>query len=85
MAEETEKIITINIREKLLKSPKWKRADQAARILRETLEKKTKTKIKFSRNLNEKIWARSIEKPPSKFRVRIVKIDEKNSRAELVG
>lgn len=80
-----EKIITINIREKLLKTPKWRRADQAAKIFRKVLEKRVKTKIKLSRNLNEKIWAKGMVKPASKLRIRIVKIDEKNSRAELVG
>lgn len=80
-----EKVITINIRKKLLKMPKWRRASHAARILREVLEKKFKTKIKLSGSINEKIWAKSIENPVSKLRVRIVKVDEKTYRAELAA
>lgn len=80
-----EKIITINIRKKLLKTPKWKRASQATRILREALKKRVKTNVKLSKDINEKMWAKGIEKPLSKLRVRIVKVDEKTYRAELIA
>lgn len=78
-----EKIITVNIRKPLLKMPKWRRASHAARILRDDLKKRLKTEVKLSKEINEKIWAKGIEKPASKIRIRIVKIDEKTSRAEL--
>lgn len=80
-----EKIITVNIRKRLLKMKKWRRSSHAARILREVLEKKVKGKVKFSRNVNEKIWSKSSGNPVSKLRVKIVKVDEKNYRAELVS
>jgi len=82
MAEQ--KIVTINLRKKLVKVPRWKRAKQATKILREILEKQTKGKVKFSKTINEKIWSKGIENPPSKVRIKIVKIDEKNFKAELV-
>jgi len=78
-----EKIITVNIRKKLLRTPKWRRASHAARILRDTLKKRLKTEVKLSKDINEKIWAKGIENPASKIRIRVVKIDEKTSRAEL--
>jgi len=79
-----QKIVTINFRKKLVKVPKWKRAKQTTKILREILEKQTKGKVKFDKTINEKIWSKGIENPPSKVRVKIVKVDEKNFKAELV-
>lgn len=79
-----EKIVTINLRKRLIKTPRWKRAKQAAKILRGTLERRTKGEIKLDKTINEKIWSRGIENPPSKLRIKITKVDEKTFKAELL-
>ena len=45
MAEE--KIITINLRKEIKKTPKWKRSKSALKILRERIEKIAKTEVKI--------------------------------------
>lgn len=79
-----EKIITINIRKKLKEAPYWRRSDCAARIIRDVLQKHSKKKIKIDKSLNEKIWARSIQHPQTKLKIKITPIDDKTSKAELV-
>jgi ribosomal protein L31E len=79
-----EKIITINLRKKVLKIPRWRRAKDQMKFLKELLEKKTKTeKIKIGKGLNEKIWSRSASKPVMKIRIKLTK-DDKTTTAELM-
>jgi large subunit ribosomal protein L31e len=83
MAEE--KIITVNLRKELTKVPRWTRAKRASKFLKEILAKQVETEnLKIDKILNEKIWNRSSENPPAKIRIKIVKIDDKTSRAELM-
>jgi len=83
MAEE--KIITINLRKSMKKTPKWRRAKEGMNILREILKKNSNTeKIKIDKSINERIWSRSIKNPPSRIRLKISKIDDKTSKVELV-
>ena len=83
MAEE--KIITLNLRKQVLRTPLWKRSNATVKILREVLEKKTKIKkIKIDKNINEKIWSRSARNPETKLRIKVTKIDEESGKAELV-
>ncbi len=80
-----EKIVTINIRKDLVKVPRWKRSKAALRILKEKTKKILKTeKIKIDSSLNQKIWSSS-KKPLTKFRLKIVKIDDKTSKVELMS
>ena len=75
MAEE--KFLTINLRKKLTKKPKWKRSKSAVLILRDILKSQMKTeKIKIDKKLNEKIWERGSKKPLTKFRVKLKKLDD---------
>ncbi|HKZ45316.1 MAG TPA: 50S ribosomal protein L31e [archaeon] len=78
-----EKIITINIRKKVLESPKWRRSSHAAKILTDILKKRLKTEVKLSKEINEKIWSRGMKNPVTKLRIKIMKVDEKTSKAEL--
>lgn len=81
MAEE--KILTVNLRKKLLKGPRWKRNKYASRILRDILKRQTKSdKVKIDKELNEKIWR--TETPPAKLRIKLTKLDDDSFRAELV-
>jgi large subunit ribosomal protein L31e len=89
MAEEkkatTEQIYTIPLRE-VKEYPMWKRSNKAIKVIREYLSKHMKVdedKIKISNALNESVWARGIEKPPLKVRVKAVRSDE-GVNAELV-
>jgi len=82
MAEE--KIATVNLRKELTRTPKWKRSKLALKILREKLKKITKTEVKIDSSLNKRIWSKGMENPTTKLRIKIVKIDEKTSRAELI-
>ena len=64
---------------------KWNRAGHAAKIVRDELERKLKGKVKLDRKVNEKIWSKGGEKAVSKLRLRIVELDDKSYRAELVA
>jgi len=82
MAEE--KILTINLRKALVKSRKWEKARDYLKVLRELLRRKFKTdKIKIDGKLNEKIWWRGIENPPSKLKIRVTKSDDGTVKAGL--
>lgn len=83
MAEE--KVITLNLRKKMVETPKWRRSNAVVRILKDSLKRHVKKeKIKIDKSLNEKIWSKSITKPHAKFRIKITKIDEKTVKAELL-
>jgi len=41
--------------------------------------------VKIDQSLNEVIWARGNEKPPSKLRVRAVKFEDGGVEAEFAG
>ena len=82
MAEE--KILTINTRKEILKTPRWKKSKRAVGILKKILEKKTKKNVKIERSLNEKIWSKSIENPPAKIRIKLTEIDDKTLKAEAL-
>ena len=80
-----EKIISINIRQKLLKEPHWERGKKAVRYLREELKRISKSEdIKIGERLNKKLWM-GIGKLPNKIKVRVTKDDkEKTAKVELV-
>lgn len=83
MAEE--KIITINLRKEIVKTPRWKRSKRAIKVLREVLGKNFKTEnLKIDKKLNEKIWEKTGTNIPAKIRIKIVKVDDKTSKAELM-
>jgi ribosomal protein L31E len=79
-----EKIITINIRKKLMMTPYWNRSGTAARMIRDILQRHSKKRIKIDKSLNEKVWERSIQHPKTKLKIKISSIDDKTSKAELV-
>jgi len=80
-----EKILTINLRKKIVKTKKWKKAKNYSKVLRELLRRNFKTdKIKIDGKLNEKIWEKSIENPPSKLKIKTSKLDDGTIKAELV-
>ena len=78
-----ERIYTIPLRA-VKKAPRWKRSNRAIALIREYLMKHTKSEyIMIDTAINEKVWARGSQKPPSKIRVKVTE-EEDIIRAELV-
>ncbi len=83
MAEE--KILTINLRKKVVEKPMWKRSKELMKIFRTDLKKKFKSdRIKFGKGFNEKIWKSGAENPPKKFRIRLTKKDDGSIEVSLM-
>ncbi len=84
MAEKlTEHIYIIPLRD-VKRSPRWKRANTAVKDIRKFLEKHMKSEdVKIDRTINELIWERGSQKPPSKIRVRAMKFEDGQVQAEL--
>lgn len=81
---ETEKIFTIPLRDAYRKAHN-KRVPYAARLVRSYLKTHTKAEtVKLGKHLNEKLWSRSISKPPRRIRVKAVKEGDV-VKAELMG
>ena len=72
-----ERIYTIPFYPKLKLSTRNKRAPRAIRIMKEFIYRHMKADdIIIDNELNEYIWARGIQKPPRKVRVRAIKDEE---------
>ena len=79
----TERIYTIPLRA-VKKAPRSKRSNRAIAVIKEYLERHTKAEnIVLGATLNEKIWERGDQKPPSKIRVKVTE-EEDRIKAELV-
>ena len=84
-SEKVEKIITINLRKGLKKSPRWNRARKATANLRKLLHRHVKAEnIKIDKKVNEIIWRKSIERPAHKLRLKVTKTDSKTAKVELL-
>lgn len=77
MAEE--KIITVNLKKKILIRPRWRRERDAVRVLKEILKRQTKKEIKLDKKLNEKIFSGE-----TKLRLKLINVDDKVTRVELM-
>ncbi len=76
-----EVMIIVPLRKIKKKVPRWKRAPRAARFLKEFVAKQAKAeKVVLGPEVNEKIWERGIEKPPSRIRVRVKVEEEEGAR-----
>ena len=85
MVETKEQLFTIPLRDAYSPGNRPKRAKIAGRMVREFLEKHTKTEdIKIGNSINNALWARGIQKPPHSVRVHVLKSD-KILYAELIG
>jgi len=73
-----EKAYTVNLRE-AWKAPTKGRTPRAIRVLREFVKRHMKVdSVIVSNEINEQVWARSIERPPRKLKIRAVKDKEGN-------
>lgn len=81
-----ERIYTIPLR-KVKEIPRGKRAPRAIKEVRSFLQRHTKTdNIYIDRAVNESMWKRGIEKPPSRIRVRVTKetVEKDEVQADIV-
>ncbi len=81
-----ERIYTLRLKHKMKKYPRWLRSKKAVKYVRRFLARHMKTeedKVRIDASINEKIWERGAQKPPSKIRVRAVKFDDGVVEAEL--
>ncbi len=80
-----EQIYIIPLRE-VKNVPKWKRANKAINIIREYLSRHMKSseiEIKIDKTINEKVWSKGIENPPSKIKVRAAKYSDGEVQTEI--
>lgn len=79
----SERIYTIPLRA-VKKAPRWKRSNRAITLIREYLARHTKSEyIVLDKTINEKVWERGSQKPPSRIRVKVTE-EEDVITAELV-
>jgi large subunit ribosomal protein L31e len=66
------------------RTPRWKRANTAIKDIRRYLEKHMKSdEVKLDRSINERVWERGSQKPPSRIRIRAMKLEDGQVQAEL--
>ena len=84
MSEEKEEhIYTIPLRD-VKKAPRWKRSTRAMTMIRDFLMRHTKSDyVLLDTAINEKVWKRGSQKPPSRIRV-MVTWEEDIVKAELM-
>jgi large subunit ribosomal protein L31e len=73
-----ERVVTVPLR-KVRAEPKQQRADKAMTLVREHLAKHFKvdeSAIRLDPSLNEAVWGRGRDNPPSKLRVRAARFEE---------
>ncbi len=83
---EVERVYTIRLKHKMKRYPRWLRAKKAMRFIRGFLSRHMKVepdKIRIDPRINEKVWERGAQKPPSKIRIRAVKFEDGVVEAEL--
>ena len=83
---EVERIYSLRIKHKMKKYPRWLRAKKAIKYIRNFLSRHMKVppeNVKIDASINEKIWERGAQKPPTRIRIRAVKFDDGTVEAEL--
>jgi large subunit ribosomal protein L31e len=71
-----EKIYTFSFRKAWI-TPRGKRSPRVMRMLKDFVKRHTKSEeVLISNEVNELIWARGIQKPPRKLRIKVVKDKE---------
>jgi large subunit ribosomal protein L31e len=78
MAEEEERIITVPLRV-VRTVPRTKRAPRAIKAIREHVVRHLKAKTEdvwIDPQINEILWARGIEQPPKRIRVKVIKFED---------
>lgn len=76
---ELERIYTIPLRDAYFKAPRPKRANRAVKEIKMYLARHMKSeedKVWIDNPVNEAVWARGIQKPPRKIRVKAIRFDD---------
>jgi large subunit ribosomal protein L31e len=84
MAEKLQEHIYIIPLRDARRAPRWKRSNTAIKDIRKYLARHMKSEdVKIDKSINEKVWDRGSTKPPSKIRVRAMKMEDGQVQAEL--
>jgi large subunit ribosomal protein L31e len=84
MAEKLQEHIYIIPLRDSRRAPRWKRSNTAIKDIRKYLAKHMKSEdVKLDRSINEKVWDRGSTKPPTKIRIRAMKMEDGQVQAEL--
>ena len=78
MADEIERVITVPLKATKM-APRSRRAKRAVKEVRELIARYMKAdedKVWIDTKLNEKLWERGIQKPPSRITVKATKFDD---------
>jgi large subunit ribosomal protein L31e len=81
-----EQIYTVPLRT-VKRAPRWKRSKTAMIDIRAYLVRHMKCEaeeVKLDPSINERIWERGSEKPPSRIRIRAMKMEDGIVQADLV-
>ena len=79
-----ERIYTVPLRKAYWTGSRLRRSNRAVRILREFIERHMKPdELLIQPEVNERIWARGIQKPPRRIRIRATKNSESVVRVYL--
>ena len=79
-----ERTLTINVRNKVIKVPAYRRAKKAVTAVREYLQRHMKSdNVKLGKYLNLKIWEHGIKNPVTRITVLAKKDDKGTVTAEL--
>ncbi|MCS7121030.1 MAG: 50S ribosomal protein L31e [Archaeoglobaceae archaeon] len=84
---EVERIYSMQLDHNLKRYPRWLRAKKAVKYIKKFLSRHMKVpveNVKIDASINEKIWERGSEEPPSWIRIRAVKFDDGTVEVELV-
>ena len=77
MAEDEERIITVPLRD-AKKAPRTRRAPRAIKAIREHIVRHMRARsedVWIDPKINEALWRRGIERPPSRIRVRALRLE----------
>ena len=84
MAEKLQEHIYIIPLRDARRAPRWKRSNAAIKDIRKYLAKHMKSEdVKLDKGINEKVWERGSTKPPTKIRIRAMKMEDGQVEAEL--
>ena len=84
MAEKLQEHIYIIPLRDTRRAPRWKRSNAAIKDIRNYLAKHMKSEdVKLDKGINEKVWERGSTKPPTKIRVRAMKMEDGQVQVEL--
>jgi large subunit ribosomal protein L31e len=84
MAEKLQEHIYIIPLRDTRRAPRWKRSNAAIKDIRKYLAKHMKSEdVKLDKGINEKVWERGSTKPPTKIRIRAMKMEDGQVQAEL--